>query len=166
MLGVHCYIGFFLVSGSRGYPLAVGHGLLIAVASPVVERGLQGTRASTAATPGLESTGSISCGARAYSAPWTNTYLPHWQADSLPPNHQGSSKRTLTFCFLNRTPWKKSVICKILSKLLDDDCGSEDKGGENNDILILILSYSRNQIVLVKHSAWPLDRACVNLMTL
>ena len=32
--------GFSLVAGSRGYSLAEAHGLLLVVASPVVEHGL------------------------------------------------------------------------------------------------------------------------------
>ena len=40
MLGVHCCTGFFLVVVSRGYSLVVVQGLLIAVASLVVEHRL------------------------------------------------------------------------------------------------------------------------------
>ena len=45
-------------------------------------------------------------------------------------------------------------------ELLNDDYGSEDKGGENNDILILILSYSRNPMVLVKQRVTSRKSLC------
>ena len=41
VLDVYCCIGFSLVVGTRGYPLVVVFGLLIVVASLVVEHGLQ-----------------------------------------------------------------------------------------------------------------------------
>ena len=48
MLGLH---RFSLVAASRGSSLVAVHGLLLAVASLVVEHRLQGVRASVAATP-------------------------------------------------------------------------------------------------------------------
>ena len=43
LLGLHCYADFALVAESGGYSLAVGHGLLKAVASLVARHGLQST---------------------------------------------------------------------------------------------------------------------------
>ena len=43
VLGLFCCVGFSLVAESRDYSLVPMHGLLIAVASPVSEHGLQGT---------------------------------------------------------------------------------------------------------------------------
>ena len=59
MLGLHCCSGFSLIAESRGYSLGAMCGLLIAVASLVVEHRLYGTSASVAAVPGLQSAGSI-----------------------------------------------------------------------------------------------------------
>ena len=53
MLGLCCCAGFSLVSESGGYSLGVVLGLLISVASPVVEQGLSRMRASVAAAHGL-----------------------------------------------------------------------------------------------------------------
>ena len=46
VLDLCCYAGFFLAAASGGYSLAVGLGLLIAVASLVAEFRLQGMRFS------------------------------------------------------------------------------------------------------------------------
>ena len=46
-------MGFSLVAASGGYSLAVGHGLLLVVASFVAERGLKGKQASVAVAPRL-----------------------------------------------------------------------------------------------------------------
>ena len=40
MLGLHCRTGFSLAAASKGYTLAAGQGLLIAVASLVAEHGI------------------------------------------------------------------------------------------------------------------------------
>ena len=53
ILGPCCCSGFSLVAASRGYSLAVGHGLLLVVASLVAERGLKGKQTSAAVAPGL-----------------------------------------------------------------------------------------------------------------
>ena len=45
--------GFPLVVASRGYSPVTVHGLLIEVASLVVEQGLKGARASVVASPGI-----------------------------------------------------------------------------------------------------------------
>ena len=42
-LGLHCCVQAFSISVSGGCSLVVVHRLLVAVASPVAERGLQGT---------------------------------------------------------------------------------------------------------------------------
>ena len=54
--------GLFPAGTSEGYPLAMALGLFMAVASLVVENGLQGTRASVVAALRLQSTGSIVAG--------------------------------------------------------------------------------------------------------
>ena len=41
VLGLHCCVGFALVASSRSCSPVAGHGLLIAVASPVVKHRLQ-----------------------------------------------------------------------------------------------------------------------------
>ena len=46
VLDLHCYAGFSLVVGSRGYFSVAVLSLLIVVASLVAERGLSGTQAS------------------------------------------------------------------------------------------------------------------------
>ena len=58
MLGLHCGEGCSSVAVSRGYSVAAVCGLLIAVASPLVEHGLQDARASVTAVHGLNSCGS------------------------------------------------------------------------------------------------------------
>ena len=72
--------------------------LLIAGASPVVEQGLQRAPALTVAAHGLQDAGSVvvanglscclACGI--FPSQGLNPCLLHWQADSLPLNHQGS----------------------------------------------------------------------------
>ena len=54
MLGLRLCVGFSLVVASRGYSLAV-LGLLVAVASPVVEHKLKSAWASAIAARGLSS---------------------------------------------------------------------------------------------------------------
>ena len=86
-------------------------GLLMALAFLAVDHRLQGTQASVAAARGLRSFGSQAlehrlknCAAQANLLPgmWDLPGLGikltplHWQADSLPPNHQGSPP----FCIL------------------------------------------------------------------
>ena len=53
MLGLPCCAGFSIVVMSRGYSLVAIHGLLIAMASLVVEPRLKGSCDSAAATHGL-----------------------------------------------------------------------------------------------------------------
>ena len=103
MLGLHCCTGFSLVAVSRGHFLVVVHGLLTAVASPVVECGLRlqllRLQGSVVVVPRLWSTGSIvvvhgpscsvACGI--FLDQGSNPCLPHRQINSLPLSHQGSS---------------------------------------------------------------------------
>ena len=56
--GSSCCMGFSLVAPSRGYCLCVVGGLLFAVASLVVDRGLQGMQPSVVAARRLSSCGS------------------------------------------------------------------------------------------------------------
>ena len=105
MLGLPCCAGLYLVAVSRGYSLAAVSGLLIAVASLLVEHRLSvfglnncGMWASVVAAQGLQSTGSIVvahelsccmvCGV--FLDQGLNPCFLHWQVDSLPLNHQGS----------------------------------------------------------------------------
>ena len=53
MLSLHCCAGFSLVVTRRGHSLVLVRGLLIVVASLVVEHGLSGTRASVVVTSGI-----------------------------------------------------------------------------------------------------------------
>ena len=53
VLGLHCYVHFSLVLASRGYFLAVLHGLLIVLTSLAVEHRPQGTWALVVVVPGL-----------------------------------------------------------------------------------------------------------------
>ena len=87
-------MGLCLVASSGGGSLVVMLRLLIAVASLLVEYGLQGMRASVVAMLGLNSCGSraLECrlspfGTQTYGR---NPYLLHWQADSLPLSYMGS----------------------------------------------------------------------------
>ena len=69
-----------------GYSLAVVCGLLVVVASPVAEQGLQGVRASVVVVHRLSC--SAACGI--FLDQGSNLCLLHWQEDSLPLNDQGS----------------------------------------------------------------------------
>ena len=71
---------------SRGYSWVVVLRLLAAAASLVVERGLQGSRASVVVAQGLGC--SSACGI--FPDQGWNPCLLHWQMDSLPLSHQGS----------------------------------------------------------------------------
>ena len=53
VLGLCCCMGFPLVVASRGYSPVTVHGLLIEVASLVVEQGLKAAQVSVIAAPGL-----------------------------------------------------------------------------------------------------------------
>ena len=98
----HCCVGFSLVAGSRGYSLV--HGLLTEVASPIAEHKLQGSQASAAVIPRLQSTGlefvihKLSCPMACGTFPdqELTPCLLIWQVDSLSLSHQESPK----FAFL------------------------------------------------------------------
>ena len=90
----------FMAAGSlllRGYSLVVVHKLLIAVASLVQVTGFR-YLGLVVVFPGLQSTGSVVVAQGLISCPVAcgifldqglNPRLLHWQADSLPLNHQG-----------------------------------------------------------------------------
>lgn len=61
MLGLGCRMAFSLAAASGGCSLVVIRGLL-AVASLLAERGLQGAQTSAVSAPGLSSTGSLVVG--------------------------------------------------------------------------------------------------------
>ena len=92
MLGIHCSLDFSLVAVIRGYST-------VAVASLVAENGLYGEQASVVALLGSEAqaqqlwhTGLVaSWNAGIFWDRGLNPCLLHWQADSLPLNHQGST---------------------------------------------------------------------------
>ena len=95
--------GFSLVAASRGYSLVALLRLLTAVASLVLEHGLQSVQASAVTTHGLWSTGSVvvvlglSCSLAYWIFPHqgSNPCLLHWQADFLPLRHQEVVKTPL-----------------------------------------------------------------------
>ena len=98
-------LGFSLAVERGGYSLTAVSGLLLAVAY-LMEQRLQGTKSSVAATHGLSSCGSPALEHRLQSGgtqaqlltqacgifldQGSNPCLLHWQAESLPLNHQGS----------------------------------------------------------------------------
>ena len=73
VLGLHCCAGFSPVAVSRSYSRVAIHGLLIAVASLIVARGLSC---------------SMACGI--FRDQGSNPCPLHWQTDSLPLSHQAS----------------------------------------------------------------------------
>ena len=85
VLGLHSCADFFLVAASRGYSSLPCTGFLTAVASFVVEHGLQGTW-----TQQLWLSCSVACGV--FPDQGQNPGLLRWQVDSLPLSHQGSPK--------------------------------------------------------------------------
>ena len=105
VLGLSCCVGFSIVVASGGYSQFVVQGLLIAVASLVVEQGLQGAGASEVEAHGLSGFHSwaldytlnslahrLSCSVagRIFLDQGWNPWVLHWQAESLTLNHQGS----------------------------------------------------------------------------
>ena len=52
-LGLHCFMGFSLAEERGGYPPAVEHGLLMAVASLTEEHRVLGHSGFSVAVPGL-----------------------------------------------------------------------------------------------------------------
>ena len=108
-----CYFcaesSLLLVVESRGYSRVAVHGLLITVASPVVEHG------SVAVVPGLRC--STVCGI--FPDQGLNLSLLCWQADSLPLSHQGSPVSGLIFRSLIHSEFIRSLIhFKMLENVL------------------------------------------------
>ena len=93
--GLRCCEGSFPAVASGGYSLVVAHGLLIGVASLVVEHRLESTGSTAVAH---ELTCSVACGA--FPDQGSNPCLLHWQVDSLPLSHQGSLCLFLNVKFL------------------------------------------------------------------
>ena len=100
VLGLCCCVGFSLVETSRSYSLIVGLRLLNAATSFAAEHRPWGTWASVIAAPGHWNTGSgvVAHGLSCFSAcgiflnQRSNPCALHYQADSLPPSHQGSPR--------------------------------------------------------------------------
>ena len=127
-------MGLSLVVVSRGYSLVVMHRLLITVASHAADDKTQGTRAEVAAACGLSSSGSqalqqgsrvaehglscsLACGIILDQR--LNLCLLHWQADSLPPNQQGSPGNALL-------SYTKSMNCGVRPELQFHHCHTTD----------------------------------------
>ena len=104
-LGLRCCVQAFSSCGERGLLFVAVCGLLITVASLVVEHGPQARRlqqlwhvGSVVVARGLQSTGSVvvahglSCSVACGIFPdqGSNLCPLHWQADSQPLHHQGS----------------------------------------------------------------------------
>ena len=64
VLGIHCCMGFLSTCSEQGPPFAEVLGLLIAVASPVVEHRLQGIQTSVVVAHGLRNYSSWALGHR------------------------------------------------------------------------------------------------------
>ena len=64
VLGIHCCTGFLSTCSEQGPPFAEVLGLLIAVASPVVEHRLQGVQTSVVVAHGLRNYSSWALGHR------------------------------------------------------------------------------------------------------
>ena len=98
MLGLCCFLGFSLVSVSRGYAMVAVHRPLIVVAS-LVEHEPQGARASVVVAHVLSCF--KACGILPDQE--SNPCPLHWQADSPPLRHQ-RSPLFLGLC-TNRIRW-------------------------------------------------------------
>ena len=112
VLGLQCCLGFSLLTASGGCSLVAMRWFITAVVSPVAEHRFQGVWASVVAACRLSSCGSWVLEHRLNNCgPWlscstaceiflhqgSNLCLLHWQADSLPPSHQGSSQAQFLF---------------------------------------------------------------------
>ena len=80
-----CCVGISLVAASRYCSPAAAHRLLTVAASPAAEHRLEST-GSIVVVLGLSC--STACGI--FLNQGYNSYLLYWQADSLPPSHQGN----------------------------------------------------------------------------
>ena len=95
--------GLFSSWDEQGLLLVVVLGLFTEAASLAAAHRLQSVQALTVVVPGLQSTGStimvcgLSCSALGNRTPnqGSNPSLWHWQMDSLPLSHQGSSWNSL-----------------------------------------------------------------------
>ena len=124
--GSSLLVRFFRAAVSGGLLFTAVLGLLVAVASLVAERRLEGVWASVAAahgpgscdsTPRLQSTGSVvvahglsclvACGI--FLDQGLNPCLLHWQADSEPLNHKGSPTNSF---------WLYLIACCWLEALM------------------------------------------------
>ena len=83
MLGLHCCARLFVVVESEGYSLVEVCGLLTAVASFVMEHGLQGAQVPVVRAHGLICP--MACGI--FPDLGSNPCPLHWQAGSLPLDH-------------------------------------------------------------------------------
>ena len=128
-LGLHCCARAFSSCGEWGLLFVAVRRLLIAVASLVVEHGLQARRlqqlwhvGSVVVARGLQSTGSVvvvhelscstTCGI--FADQGSNPCALHWQVDSQPLRHQGSPGQA----FLNLTAELFTYHCYISSHQL------------------------------------------------
>ena len=132
-LGLRCCPGFSLV-GRAGATLVAVQGLPNVVASVMVERGLQGARASAAAAHGLSRCSSWSLEHK-LNGMWnllnqgSDLCLLHWQADSLSLSHQGSP---LVSFFLSVTLHAIWDLCSPTSDGTHAPC-SESKWSQPQD---------------------------------
>ena len=107
----------FSSCGEWGLFFVVVLGLLIAVASFIVEHGFYGAWPSAAMTRRLQSTGSIVVACRIFPNQRRNLWPLHWQVDSHPLGHQGSPTATFNlwdFIFLSlfhETKRRYTYVC-------------------------------------------------------
>ena len=120
MLGLCCFVRSFTSCSKLELLLLEVLGLLIVVASLLVEHRLWGSqslwcRDSVVVVPQLQSTGSVviahgvSCSVASGIFPDRDPCLLHWQVDSLPLSHQGNP--TWDIYFLTRA----NISLKIFS---------------------------------------------------
>ena len=127
-------MGLSLAAVSRGYSLVVMHRLLITVASHAADDKTQGAGAEVAAACGLSGSGSqaleqgsgvaehgLSCSLACGLIPAQRLNLCplHWQADSFPPNQQGSPGNALL-------SYTKSMSCGVGPELQFHHCHTTD----------------------------------------
>ena len=143
VLGLCCNAGFSLVLGSGGYPPAAVPGVLTAVA-PVAEHGLQGAWASVAVAR-QPSCFVGACGI--FPDQGSNSHLLHWQADSLPLNHQGS----LTHWYLKSVLFKFHIPVNFSNFLLLIDFQFYSiVVGEKLCMISMLLNLLRSKVLCLK----------------
>ena len=119
LLGLHCYVGFSLATGSGGYsPGCMGFSLrwLLVLSSGVLGLQLLPLLGSSAQAQQLWHTGlvcSTACGI--FSDQGQNPCLLHWQVDSLPLSHQENPVQ-LIFNLMIKSFSLASIFC-ILTAL-------------------------------------------------